>query len=75
MFKLRQRLKKYFFLFPSIREVMAIVRRKNPYFDGKVTVSIEQYHSFDSAQNARISSSCGFQSNNITLREVFIIVL
>ena len=37
------------------------VRRKNPYFDGKVTVSIEQYHSFDSAQNARISSSSGFQ--------------
>ena len=37
------------------------VRRKNPYFDDKVTVSIEQYHSFDSAQNARISSSSGFQ--------------
>ena len=37
------------------------VRRKNPYFDGKVTVFIEQYHSFDSAQNARISSSSGFQ--------------
>lgn len=37
------------------------VRRKNPYFDGKVTVSIEQYHSFDSAQTARISSSSGFQ--------------
>ena len=54
---------------------MAIVRSKNPYFDGKVTVSIEQYHSFDSAQNARISSSNGFQSNNITLRDVFIIVL
>ena len=62
------------------------VRRKNPYFDGKVTVSIEQYHSFDSAQNARISSSSGFQimltstvviniSNNITLQDVFIIVL
>ena len=37
------------------------VRRKNPYFDGKVTVFIEQYHSFESAQNARISSSSGFQ--------------
>ncbi len=37
------------------------VRHKNPYFDGKVTVSFTQYHSFDSAQNARISSSSGFQ--------------
>ena len=32
MFKLRQRLKKYIFLFPSIRQVMAIVRRKIPIF-------------------------------------------
>ena len=35
----------------------AHVRRKNPFFDGKVTVSIEQYQFFDTAQSDYISSS------------------
>ena len=37
------------------------VRRKKIPILVAVTVSIEQYQSLDSAQNARISSSSGFQ--------------
>jgi len=35
----------------------AHIRRKYPLFDGRVNVTIEKYHTFDTAQNVVILSS------------------